>query len=113
MREGMIRGMFSSLTTEEMQKHILSMMLGAPGSTAAGAMKAIMEPAIWKEGIIPQPVLGIYADHSSLNLDPESLKIRFPHLEYLKIADTGHFLMIEKPQEFNRLLKSFLDRQKY
>ncbi len=38
---------------------------------------------------------------------------RFPNLELHKIGGTGHFLMMEKPAEFNRLLKSFLDRQKY
>jgi sigma-B regulation protein RsbQ len=113
MREGMIRGMFSSLTTQEMQKHILSMMLGAPASTAAGAMKAIMDPAIWKEGVITKPVLGIYADQTSLRSNPESMKTRFPNLEYVKMPGTGHFLMIEKPQEFNQLLKSFLDKQEY
>jgi pimeloyl-ACP methyl ester carboxylesterase len=113
MREGMIRGMFSTLTTEDMQKHILSMMLAAPPSTASGAMKAIMDPALWQEGVIPQPLLGIYAGNSALGPDPEQLKIRFPNLEFEIIPDTGHFLMIEKPEEFNRLLKSFLDRQKY
>jgi sigma-B regulation protein RsbQ len=113
MREGMIRGMFSPLTTQEMQKRILSMMLGAPASTAAGAMKAIMDPAIWKEDVISKPVLGIYADHSSLGSDREYMKTHFPNMEYVEIPGTGHFLMMEKPQEFNQLLKSFLDKQKY
>jgi pimeloyl-ACP methyl ester carboxylesterase len=113
MREGMIRGMFSSLTTQEMQKHILSMMLGAPASTAAGAMKAILDPAIWKEGVITAPILGIYAGNSSMIGNPASIKTRFPNLEYVKLPGAGHFLMMEKPQEFNQLLKSFLDRQKY
>jgi len=38
------------------------------------------------------------------------LKTRFPDLEYHEIPGTGHFLMIEKPAEFNRLLKVFLDK---
>jgi len=41
------------------------------------------------------------------------MKTRFPNLELHKIAGTGHFLMLEKPEEFNRLLKSFLDQQKF
>jgi len=37
----------------------------------------------------------------------------FPKAEYTAIPDTGHFLMLEKPEEFNRLLLAFLSRQEY
>ena len=43
-RETMIRGMFSAATTPEMQKHILSMMLGAPEATAVGARRRCRTP---------------------------------------------------------------------
>jgi pimeloyl-ACP methyl ester carboxylesterase len=33
-----------------------------------------------------------------------------PNYEAAQIAGTGHFLMMEKPDEFNRLLAAFLDR---
>ena len=112
IRESIIRGMFSTATTPETQEHILAMMLGAPGETAAGAMTAIMDPAIYRDNVISQPVLGLYADGAGI-IDPESVKSRFPKLEYAEIPDTGHFLMLEKPAEFNRLLISFLDKLKY
>jgi pimeloyl-ACP methyl ester carboxylesterase len=105
--------MFSSLTTQEMQKHILSMMLGAPASAAAGAMKAVMDPAIWKEDVTAKPVLGIYAGNSTLLIDIDYMKTCFPNLEYVKMSGSGHFLMIEKPQGVHQRLKSFLDKQKY
>ncbi len=111
VREGMIRSMFSSATTPDMQKHILSMMLGAPESTAVGAMAAMRDPAIWKDDIFTQPVLGLYADRQ-WPVETEMTK-RFPNVELHKIPGTGHFLMLEKPEEFNRLLKSFLDKQKF
>jgi pimeloyl-ACP methyl ester carboxylesterase len=38
---------------------------------------------------------------------------RFPKVELHKISGTGHFLMLEKAADFNRLLKAFLDRQTY
>ncbi len=112
IRENIIRGMFSSATTPEMQEHILSMMLGAPGETAAGAMDAIMDPSIYKDDVFSQPVLGLYADGSGA-IDPESIKNRFPKLEYCEIPGTGHFLMLEKSAEFNKLILSFLDKLKY
>jgi pimeloyl-ACP methyl ester carboxylesterase len=111
-REAMIRGMFSASTTPDMQKHILSMMMGAPEATAVGAMNATFDPAIWKSDVFTQPVLGLYADKSGLG-NREYMKTRFPNLEYVEIAGTGHFLMLEKPAEFNRLLLGFLGKQTY
>lgn len=111
-REQMIRGMFSGSTTPDMQKHILTMMLGAPESTAVGAMNATFDPAIWKDDVLKMPILGLYADHSGL-ANREYMKEHFPAMEYTEIPGTGHFLMIEKPEEFNRLLLAFLVKQTY
>jgi pimeloyl-ACP methyl ester carboxylesterase len=111
-RETMIRGMFSASTTPDMQQHILSMMLGAPESTAVGAMQATFDREYWKGDVFNQPVLGLYADHSRSG-DREYMKTHFPNMDYEEIAGTGHFLMIEKPEEFNRLLIAFLDKQQF
>jgi sigma-B regulation protein RsbQ len=110
-RETMVRGMFSSATTPEMQKHILSMMLGAPEATAVGAMNATMDPAIWKGDVLDLPILGIYADKSGL-ANREYMKVHFPRLEYSEIPGTGHFLMLEKPADFNARLLQYLQKQK-
>jgi pimeloyl-ACP methyl ester carboxylesterase len=45
--------------------------------------------------------------------DREYMKTRFPNLEYFQIPGTGHFLMLEKPEEFNRLLLAFLDTLRF
>jgi pimeloyl-ACP methyl ester carboxylesterase len=111
-REAMIRGMFSAATTPEMQTHILGMMLGAPEATAVGAMNATFDPANWKGDTFNQPILGLYADKSGLG-DRAYMKTHFPNLEYHEIAGTGHFLMLEKPEEFNALLLGFLAKQKF
>jgi pimeloyl-ACP methyl ester carboxylesterase len=111
-RESMIRGMFSASTTPEMQKHILAMMMGAPETTAVGAMNATFDPAVWKGDTFTQPMLGLYADKSGL-ANREYMKTHFPNMEYVEIAGTGHFLMLEKPDEFNRLLLEFLAKQTF
>jgi len=110
--EGIIRSMFSPATTPEMQKHILSMMLGAPEATAVGSMYATLDQAVWKGDVLPQPILGFYADKSAL-ANREYMKTHFPNLQYVEIAGTGHFLMLEKPDEFNRLLLGFLGKQTF
>ena len=56
------------------------------------------------------PVLAIYAAESNL-ADRDGMKRLYPTLEYHEIPDTDHFLMMEKPDEFNRLLAAFLARR--
>ena len=111
-REQLIRSMFSSSTTLSEQKHILSMMLKAPEATASGAAKSLADPSIWKEDVLGLPVLGLYADHGGRG-DRDYLTKLFSSLQYHEIANTGHFLMLEKPREFNALLLGFLDKQQY
>jgi sigma-B regulation protein RsbQ len=111
-RENMIRGFFTASTTPSMQTRILNVMLGAPEATAVGALNATFEPAGYTADIPKIPVLGIYADPSPL-ATRESVLAHFPNAEYTQIPGTGHFLMIEKPDEFNALLLAFLAKQKY
>jgi pimeloyl-ACP methyl ester carboxylesterase len=110
-REAMIRGMFTPATPQPIQQHVLKMMLGAPESTAYGAMVATFDPAIWKDDTTTVPVLGIYAEKSAL-ADPQYSKKIFPAFEYTEIPGTGHFLMMEKPKEFNTLLIGFVEKIK-
>jgi pimeloyl-ACP methyl ester carboxylesterase len=110
-RENMIRGMFSAETPVPVQQHILKMMLGTSEATAAGAMSATWDSAQWKSDPVTVPVLGIYADRSGL-ANREGMKRIYPTMEYHEIPGTGHFLMMEKPDEFNRLLSAFLARIK-
>jgi pimeloyl-ACP methyl ester carboxylesterase len=112
VRERFIRGMFSGATTPEMQSRIVSMMMAAPEATALGAFNAVMDPAWQTSDVVTVPVLGLYAEKSALG-NREALKARFPSLEYVEIPQTGHFLMIEKPDAFNSQLLAFLKKQKY
>lgn len=108
-REGMIRGMFVASTPEPLQKHILDMMLGAPEATANGAMAAMFDPAIRWTDPIPAPSFVVVAG-SARAPDAAASKDVLPNFEATQLAGTGHFLMMEKPAEFNRLLTGFLDK---
>ena len=108
-RETMIRGMFVAGTPKPVQDHVLKMMLAAPEATAYGAMTATFDPAIWKENpVFDVPALGLFADKSALG-NPDATRKVLPKLEYHEIPGTGHFLMLEKPAEFNRLIERFVD----
>ena len=110
-REKMVRGMFTAATTPAMQKKILDMMLGAPEATAAGAMSAMFDQAIWEADVMSMPILGLYADKSALG-NRAYMKDHFPKMEYNEIPGSGHFLMLEKPEEFNRILVEFLAKNR-
>jgi pimeloyl-ACP methyl ester carboxylesterase len=111
-RETMVRGFFSESTTPAMQTKIMDMMLGAPEATAAGAMDATVGQGGPADSVLQMPVLGIYAGGRPV-ATAATLQAHFPHSEYTQIPGTGHFLMLEKPEEFNRLLLAFLAKQQF
>lgn len=115
-RETMVQAMFTANTTQNVRRQVVSMVFAVPPATPLAAMEAFVDPAIWKEDVFPQPVLAVFADRSDASdreSDVDYMKTRFPTLEYVKMPGTGHFLMLEKPAEFNALLKSFVDKLKY
>ncbi len=105
-RENMVRGMFGPATTPELQQHILKMMLGTKEATAAGAMTATWDQSWVKNDPITAPVLGVYAARPLASR--EAITRIFPKVEYHEIPGSAHFLMMEKPDEFNQLLSTFL-----
>jgi sigma-B regulation protein RsbQ len=112
VREGMIHSFFVAGTSPEVQAKVLKMMLAAPEATAVGAMNATREPNGQTTGIPMVPILGIYAGPSGI-ASRDTVLAHFPNAEYTTIPGTGHFLMLEKPDEFNRILLVFLAKQKF
>jgi pimeloyl-ACP methyl ester carboxylesterase len=110
-RESMVRGMFGPSTSPQLQEHILKMTMGTKEGTADGAMQGTWDSSTWKNDVISVPVLGIYAGRSRL-VNRDGMKLLYSNLEYHEIPDTGHFLMMEKPAEFNALLTTFLAKLK-
>jgi sigma-B regulation protein RsbQ len=111
-REAMIRGMFGKSATPAIQQHILKMMLAAPETTAYQAMAATFAAPNWIDETFPVPAFGIYADHSTAN-DPAYFKKIFPNGSAVEVSGTGHFVMMEKPEEFNKLLAEFLPKARF
>jgi pimeloyl-ACP methyl ester carboxylesterase len=111
-REQMINGMFTPQTPKPLQDQIMKMMIGAPEATAAGAMAAMFDPAINRTDVINAPALAIYAGTNTI---PDLATVRqvLPKFEATQVAGTGHFVMMEKPAEFNALLTGFLKKINY
>jgi len=111
-REGMIRSMFTPNTPPAVQQHVRAMMLAAPEATAAGAMATMFDPSIRWTDSISAPAFAIYAGTSQLP-EPATVQQVLPNYSATQIAGTGHFVMMEKPEEFNRALGGFLDKIKF
>ncbi len=109
-REKMIRGMFSNATSPELQKKILNGMLRSQEEVAVGAMTSAFSPAFWKEDRFETPLLAVIAPGGNSTVLEAGTKKRFPKAEVVVMPGTGHFLMMEKPEEFNRLVLEWLSR---
>lgn len=109
--ERIIRTMlFSKSTSPAVQEHILSMMLNTSTATTVGVAKALLRPEAWTETTQRLPILGLYR-HGSRLVKLTTVRNRFPNFRYVELDDTGHFLMLERAQEFNRMVREFLEEQ--
>jgi pimeloyl-ACP methyl ester carboxylesterase len=106
-RENMVNGMVANATPEVKEKVRKMMLADASERTAVEAALAMWGP---KEtgGPFDFPGLGIYAGHESRTLMPE-----LPNSKVVLVEGTGHFIMLEKPGEFNKLLGDFLATVKF
>lgn len=109
-REKMVRGMFTEATSAEARARIEKVMLGAPAATAAGAMKGLADPAVWRDDVIDLPFIEIAAA-TSAHLAGERLRARFPRATLRRVPATGHFLHMEKPAEVNAIILDWLRQQ--
>ena len=106
-REGMVRGMFVDGTKQELREEILDVMLGTPEDTAHGAMNAMFDSDLQTDDVITAPAFSIAAGTSNFTFGEGQREV-LTDWEYTSVPETGHFLMMEKPEEFNALLDGFL-----
>jgi sigma-B regulation protein RsbQ len=106
-RETMINGMFVAATPAALRTEILKMMLGTSEATAAGAFAAMFDPANQRDGQTTLPALSINAGTRPPGSDQATAQV-FTRWRSTTVPGTGHFLMMEKPEEFNRVLMDFL-----
>ena len=106
-REAIVRNMFSAATLPATREHVLRVMLAVPEEVADGAMRGMRDPGFWREDRINLPFLEIAAG-SSAYIKLPALRGRFPRAQLRRIRGTGHFLMMEKPLVFNRILLAWL-----
>src|SRR5436190_6228872 len=105
--------MIQPIKSDAIKKKITDAMLTAPDYVAVSAMEGMMDERIWTTDKINIPVLAVMAQSPWVNADT---KIKFetiaPDLDFQLWPGVSHFLMMEKPDEFNNAVRSFVVKNK-
>jgi len=105
--------MIQPIKSNAIKKKITDSMLTAPDYVAVSAMEAMMDERIWTTDKINVPVLAVMAQSPWVNADTKkTFETIAPDLDFQLMTGVSHFLMMEKPEEFNNTVRSFLVKNK-
>ncbi|MCU1268563.1 MAG: alpha/beta hydrolase fold [Acidobacteria bacterium] len=107
----MVDGMLAPIKDAKLKADIRAVMLATPDYVAISAMYAMAEEKVYEKDPIKVPVLAILAKGPFWSADTEAfLRSLAPNLEFHMWDGVSHFLMMEKPQEFNETVQGFLSK---
>jgi pimeloyl-ACP methyl ester carboxylesterase len=103
--------MLTKDTPAEVRKHLKEAYPSAPKHVAVSAMKGMIDPSIWNDDPIKVPAQAIMAKLPQWTPEYEKYVRKLaPGIDYQMMEGVGHFLMMEKPKEFNALMMAFLKK---
>jgi pimeloyl-ACP methyl ester carboxylesterase len=109
----MFAGMMGPNLSAEAQERIKASFLNTPQYVLVSAMEAMADASIWGEDKINVPVLAIMARNPFYPPNVEqSYRAIATNMEFQMWDGVGHFIMMEKPKEFNETVLAFLDKNK-
>lgn len=107
-----IDGMMGPEVTPALREQIKTSMLNTPQYVAVSAMEAMTDESIWKQDKVNVPVLAVLAKGPFWPADNEQFfRSIAPNLDYQMWTGVSHFLMMEKPKQFNDAVIAFVDKQ--
>ncbi|MBZ5536595.1 MAG: alpha/beta hydrolase [Acidobacteriia bacterium] len=107
--EHLIDGMLQPVADPALREEIKTAMLQTPQHVAVSALDGMLDEGIWQQDKITVPTLAIMSQASNWVADNEQFDRSIaPNLNYQTWPEVSHFLMMEKPKEFNEALSSFL-----
>ncbi|MGH9364334.1 MAG: alpha/beta fold hydrolase [Thermoanaerobaculia bacterium] len=111
VREAQTRMVDSMFTPPDadLAASVKTVALATPPFVVVSAGRAMFDPAIWREDPIAVPLLVVLAQSPFWNSEYEAFVRKLaPGVRYELLHGVGHFLMLQKPDEFNKLLAAFL-----
>ena len=105
--------MLAPVQDKQLREFIAKSMASTPGHVAVSAWDGMADPKIWSDDKINVPVLAVMAPGPFW---PPNVKDVFaavaPNLDFQMWSGVSHFLMMEKPKEFNTAVKSYIEKNK-
>jgi pimeloyl-ACP methyl ester carboxylesterase len=109
--EQFCQGFITENTPENVSDYILSTMTKTSEKIGFQSMKSLIDEKYWDKKIINNQSIAIYAKLADLPPDNENvLRTKFTNLIYIEMDSVNHFLMMEKPQEVNKILEKFIEK---
>ena len=103
----------AAITNEDLKKRVRDSMLSTPGYVAVSAWDGMADAKVWTDDKIDVPVLALMAPSQFW---PPNVKDIFvsvaPNVDFQMWTGVSHFLMMEKPKEFNEAVAAFLSKNK-
>jgi pimeloyl-ACP methyl ester carboxylesterase len=99
-----------TLATEALDR-VKKANLNAPQHVVVSAMEGMADPSIWGDDKINVPVLAIMAKNPFFPPNIEEIARGLgPNVDFQMWDSSGHFIMMEKPKEFNAAVVAFLEK---
>lgn len=109
----MLSGMYGPQLSAEARERITAATASTPQHVLVSAMEGMADQSIWGDDKINVPVLAIMAKNPFFGPDLETLfRSIAPKLEFHMWEGVGHFVMMDRPKEFNDLVLAFLEKNK-
>jgi len=110
---GFVDAVTKPIKDAALREKIKALMLKTPEHVAVSEFEATVDPDLWKEDKIKVPTLLILAKQPAWSAEYEKfVRGLVPKVDYQVWENVSHFLMMEKPREFNAALTVFLQQNK-
>ena len=108
-----VNGMTAPMIDAAAREKVRAMMLSGSQQVAVSEMEGLLDPALWQENKIDVPVLMILAKQPAWTPEYE----QFAHsliakLDYQMWSGVSHFIMLDKPDQFNHAVREFVRTNK-
>jgi len=112
-RDAFIDGMLTAMKDEKLKDAIRTANRATPDHVGISAFSQFAKDELWKTDPIKVPVLAILAQGPFWPPDTETFhRLIAPDLEFHMWTDVTHFLMLERPKEFNETIASWIEKRK-
>lgn len=106
-----IQPLFVSQTPENVQNYAMTIMPQTLEFVAYSTMENLIDEKYWTSEQISIPALVVAAKSSQIPPDYEQMmRALYTNIQYCELDGIGHFIMMEQPDMFNRLMYDFIKK---